>query len=547
MYTQHFQLSELPFSIAPNPRYLFLSPQHREALAHLLYGIGVGGGFVVLTGEVGMGKTTLCRALIDQLPEDVDIALVFNPRLNSRELLASICDELSIPYSGPRASLKSLIDALNRHLLDAHAKGRRVLVLIDEAQNLRFDVLEQVRLLTNLETNQHKLLQIILVGQPELNEILDRPNLRQLAQRITARYHLEPLNLAATREYIRHRLKVADARNEIFSATGMREVFKRSGGIPRLVNLIGDRALLGAYTLGKKEVDRKIVRRAAVELKGSGVGAKTSLNLKSIGIGGLLIVLLGGGAWHLLRQGAPKIDVRSGFSLLGASKSSDTPSIATESSGSFEQSGAPEPLPFQFTEGKDEALKHLFGLWGIANPEGMKCGKAGRGDLRCQNFRGTWDALLKLNMSAVLELEGTEDAERFICVERVMGDQVVIRTASGSLPQSQERVKALWTGIAILAYRPLATDKRALRPGISDPVIREIRQELGLKSTTSEPSRFDENLRGQIQAFQRKIGLRPDGLIGTLTLIGIEGHGARPDVPRLLSTPLSEGLDVHHP
>ena len=408
MYTQHFQLSELPFSIAPNPRYLFLSPQHREALAHLLYGIGVGGGFVVLTGEVGMGKTTLCRALIDQLPEDVDIALVFNPRLNSRELLASICDELSIPYSGPRASLKSLIDALNRHLLDAHAKGRRVLVLIDEAQNLRFDVLEQVRLLTNLETNQHKLLQIILVGQPELNEILDRPNLRQLAQRITARYHLEPLNLAATREYIRHRLKVADARNEIFSATGMREVFKRSGGIPRLVNLIGDRALLGAYTLGKKEVDRKIVRRAAVELKGSGVGAKTSLNLKSIGIGGLLIVLLGGGAWHLLRQGAPKIDVRSGFSLLGASKSSDTPSIATESSGSFEQSGAPEPLPFQFTEGKDEALKHLFGLWGIANPEGMKCGKAGRGDLRCQNFRGTWDALLKLNMSAVLELEGTE-------------------------------------------------------------------------------------------------------------------------------------------
>ena len=175
---------------------------------------------------------------------------------------------------------------------------------------------------------------------------------------------------------------MADARNEIFSATGMREVFKRSGGIPRLVNLIGDRALLGAYTLGKNEVDRKIVRRAAVELKGSGVGAKTSLNLKSIGIGGLLIVLLGGGAWHLLRQGAPKIDVRSGFSLLGTSKSSDTPSIATESSGSFEQSGAPEPLPFQFTEGKDEALKHLFGLWGIANPEGMKCGKAGRGDLR---------------------------------------------------------------------------------------------------------------------------------------------------------------------
>jgi general secretion pathway protein A len=547
MYTQHFQLSELPFSIAPNPRYLFLSPQHREALAHLLYGISVGGGFVVLTGEVGMGKTTLCRALIDQLPEDVDIALVFNPRLNSRELLASICDELSIPYSGPKASLKSLIDALNRHLLDAHAKGRRVLVLIDEAQNLRFDVLEQVRLLTNLETNQHKLLQIILVGQPELNEILDRPNLRQLAQRITARYHLEPLSLGATQEYIRHRLKVADARNEIFSPAGMREVFKRSGGIPRLVNLIGDRALLGAYTLGKTTVDRRIVRRAAIELKGSGVGAKPSLSLRTIGISGLLIALMGGAVWYLFSQGAPQIDIRSRFSLLEISKSFDKALVATESPQSFTQPNAPEPLPSQFTEGKDEALKHLFDLWGVPNPEEIKCGKAGHGGLRCQNFRGSWDALLKLNVSAVLELKTETESERFICIERVMGDQVFIRTAAGSLSQTQEHVKALWSGRAILAYRPLATDKRALRPGVSDPVIREIRQQLGLKPTANDPTRLDENLRSRIQAFQREIGLRPDGLIGTLTLIGIEGHGSRPDVPRLLSAPLTEGHDVHHP
>lgn len=547
MYTQHFQLSELPFSIAPNPRYLFLSPQHREALAHLLYGISVGGGFVVLTGEVGMGKTTLCRALIDQLPEDVDIALVFNPRLNSRELLASICDELSIPYSGPKASLKSLIDALNRHLLDAHAKGRRVLVLIDEAQNLRFDVLEQVRLLTNLETNQHKLLQIILVGQPELNEILDRPNLRQLAQRITARYHLEPLSLGATQEYIRHRLKVADARNEIFSPAGMREVFKRSGGIPRLVNLIGDRALLGAYTLGKTTVDRRIVRRAAIELKGSGVGAKPSLSLRTIGISGLLIALMGGAVWYLFSQGAPQIDIRSRFSLLEISKSFDKALVATESPQSFTQPNAPEPLPSQFTEGKDEALKHLFDLWGVPNPEEIKCGKAGHGGLRCQNFRGSWDALLKLNVSAVLELKTETESERFICIERVMGDQVFIRTAAGSLSLTQEHVKALWSGRAILAYRPLATDKRALRPGVSDPVIREIRQQLGLKPTANDPTRLDENLRSRIQAFQREIGLRPDGLIGTLTLIGIEGHGSRPDVPRLLSAPLTEGHDVHHP
>jgi general secretion pathway protein A len=261
MYTQHFRLSEPPFSIAPNPRYLYLSPQHREALAHLLYGIGVGGGFVVLSGEVGTGKTTLCRALLDQLPEDVEIALIFNPRLNSRELLAGICDELHIPYSGPKASLKQLIDALNRHLLDAHARGRRVIVLIDEAQNLRFDVLEQVRLLTNLETNQTKLLQIILVGQPELNQILDRPNLRQLAQRITARYHLNPLSLTATRDYIRHRMTVAGGSERVFSGNAIRAIHRQARGIPRLINVIADRALLGAYTLGKLRVSAPTARR----------------------------------------------------------------------------------------------------------------------------------------------------------------------------------------------------------------------------------------------------------------------------------------------
>lgn len=547
MYTQHFQLSELPFSIAPNPRYLFLSPQHREALAHLLYGIGVGGGFVVLTGEVGMGKTTLCRALIDQLPDDVDIALIFNPRLNSRELLASICDELSIPYNGPKASLKSLIDALNRHLLDAHAKGRRVLVLIDEAQNLRFDVLEQVRLLTNLETNQHKLLQIILVGQPELNEILDRPNLRQLAQRITARYHLEPLNLLATREYIRHRLKVADARNEIFTPSGMREIFRRSGGIPRLVNLIGDRALLGSYTLGKTEVDRGIVRRAAIELKGSGVGAKTAISSKSILLGTLLLVILGAGAWLLFTQGLPKFGMPSGLWPLGASKSFDSGFVQMESSRPSLETKAPEPLPPHLAEGKDDALKHLFGLWGIAHPEAITCAKAGHGDLRCQNFRGSWETLLNLNVSVVLELQAAEVPERFICVEQLQGDQLLIRTSTGTLSRPLEEIQRLWSGRAIMAYRPLQTDKRALRPGVSDAVIREIRQQLGSKATGNDPTRFDEALRSRIQAFQREVGLRPDGLIGTLTLIGIEGHGSRPDVPRLRSAPLSEGHDVHHP
>lgn len=548
MYTQHFQLSELPFSIAPNPRYLFLSPQHREALAHLLYGIGVGGGFVVLTGEVGMGKTTLCRALIDQLPDDVDIALVFNPRLNSRELLASICDELSIPYGGSKASLKSLIDALNRHLLDAHARGRRVLVLIDEAQNLRFDVLEQVRLLTNLETNQHKLLQIILVGQPELNEILDRPNLRQLAQRITARYHLEPLKLAATREYIQHRLKVADARKEIFSTAGVREIFKRSGGIPRLINLIGDRALLGAYTLGKLEVDRSIVRRAAIELRGSGVGARTDgLSTRKVLLIALVLFFLVGAGWGLLTQNLPTFNLRTTLGLSASSPSPEKSLSLTEASSMSSQASLPATLPPHLVTLREEALKQLFGLWGIPKPEEFKCGRASHGDLRCQNFRGSWDHLLNLNVSVVLELKGSERAERFLCIERREGDLLWIRTASASLPVPLDQIRASWSGRAILAYRPLPTDKRALRPGISDPVMVEIRQQLGLSPATGDPNRFDETLRNRIQSFQRELGLRPDGLIGTLTLIGIEGHGSLADVPKLVSTPIAERHDVHHP
>ena len=246
MYEQHFNFTAPPFSIAPNPRYVYLSPQHREALAHLLYGISIGGGFVVLTGEVGTGKTTLCRCLMEQLPEDVDIALIFNPRLNARELLASICDELKISNPGEKTSIRRLIDLLNHHLMDTHARGRRTIVLIDEAQNLSYDVLEQIRLLTNLETNVTKLLQIILVGQPELNTLLARPNLRQLSQRITARYHLLPLSLAETGAYISRRLAVSGVTRRIFSRLAVGRIHRLSVGIPRLINLICDRALLGA-------------------------------------------------------------------------------------------------------------------------------------------------------------------------------------------------------------------------------------------------------------------------------------------------------------
>lgn len=246
MYTQYFQFTEQPFSIAPNPRFLFMSPRHQEGFAHLLYGIGQGGGFVALTGEVGTGKTTLCHCLLQQLPEDVDIALILNPRVNPVELLAALCDELQIAYPAKTLRLKLMVDIINKYLLAAYARGRRTVVMIDEAQNLSFDVLEQVRLLTNLETSQTKLLQIILVGQPELTALLAKDDLRQLAQRITARYHLKALSFKETAEYIRHRLLVAGCGTQLFNNSAVRTIYRRSGGIPRLINTICDRALLGA-------------------------------------------------------------------------------------------------------------------------------------------------------------------------------------------------------------------------------------------------------------------------------------------------------------
>mgnify|MGYP005842090641 CR=1 FL=1 len=268
MYAEYFGLAENPFSIAPDPRYLYLSDQHREALAHLLFGISSDGGFVLLTGEVGTGKTTICRCLLEQLPEDCDLAFIFNPKLTVLELLSTICDEFKIAYPPQTQSIKVFVDLINQYLLDAHAQKRKALLIIDEAQNLHSDVLEQIRLLTNLETHQRKLLQVILLGQPELRHKLAQPELRQLAQRVIARYHLGPLNDGEVSAYVYHRLKVAGSRRPLFPAPTLAYLHRLSGGIPRLINVLCDRALLGCYVQGKESVDKATLATAAREVFG---------------------------------------------------------------------------------------------------------------------------------------------------------------------------------------------------------------------------------------------------------------------------------------
>jgi len=268
MYLNHFHFSEVPFSIAPNPRYLYMSSRHREALAHLLYGTSNAGGIVVLTGEVGTGKTTLCRCLLGQLPSDTDAALVVNPKLTAHEMLAAVCDELAIRYDRRKKSIKLLIDALNCYLLAAHADGRHTVVIIDEAQQLTADVLEQLRLLTNLETDEKKLLQIVLLGQPELNSLLAQSHMQQLAQRITARYHLRPLTYQDTIAYVRHRLSVVGGSTTLFTGLALRHLYRASGGVPRMINTIADRALLGAYAKEDARVGYGHLHQAVQEVQG---------------------------------------------------------------------------------------------------------------------------------------------------------------------------------------------------------------------------------------------------------------------------------------
>jgi len=291
MYQDYFGISENPFSIIPNPSYLYMSQRHQEALAHLLYGVSESGGFVLLTGEVGTGKTTICRALMEQLPDNTDLALILNPKLTETELMAAICDEMRIPYPIGTKSLKDFFDFMNHYLLRAHADGRNPVLMIDEAQNLHPEVLELIRLLTNLETAHKKLLQIILVGQPELNHTLAQPEMRQTAQRITARYHLEPLGLVETRGYIEHRLKVAGLDTRIFTNRAVKTVHKAARGIPRLINSICDRALLAAYVEGKKTIDRKLTKRASEEVLGTGVINGGQASAKSVW-GSLTLVIV---------------------------------------------------------------------------------------------------------------------------------------------------------------------------------------------------------------------------------------------------------------
>ena len=524
MYAPYFGLTERPFSLAPDPRYLYLSDAHREALAHLLYGIGEGGSFVQLTGEVGTGKTTVCRALLEQLPPDVDVAMIFNPRLTSVELLAAVCDELRVQYPSGTTSLKVLVDALSQALLDAHARGRRTVLIIDEAQNLSARVLEEVRLLTNLETTKEKLLQVILIGQPELADLLSRRNLRQLSQRVTARYHLRPFSEDESQRYVHHRMEVAGQRQSIFTRQAVRAAHRLSRGIPRLLNTICDRALLGAYATGQTRVKEAIVRRAAREVLGARRNrrwvAATAAAVLLVVVGSTIALMATGGlrslgAWALSRGERPGPPL-------------ETPLPAPM----VDERRAPEPTLAailddpSLTADRASAFVNLYALWGLdarnVNADrGCELGRAA--GLRCLARTGTWTVLRRLNLPAILELATPDGRKHHVVLASLDGDRATVEIGPRRVTLPAGEVERFWDGPFVMIWKSPVTGPVPLHPGMLGRDVAWLRQRLGALDgqpiTAKANQAYDDELKRRVAVFQQGEALVPDGIAGEETLV----------------------------
>jgi general secretion pathway protein A len=572
MYLDHFNLNENPFSLTPDPRYLFMSERHREGLAHLLYGVQQPGGFVQLTGDIGSGKTTLCRCLIKQLPSDTEVALVLNPRLTVIELLATVCDELRIPYPAETGSIKVLIDALNRHLLEAHAQGRRTVLIIDEAQNLNEDVLEQIRLLTNLETSQDKLLQIILIGQPELLSLLSGRKLRQLAQRITARYHLLALSKSETCAYIQHRLKIAGRRDPLFTDRAMRCVYRLSGGMPRLINIICDRALLGAYARDKRRINSAIVRTARRETQGR-VPRHRKLRLAwafgiamtaFLVIAGILFVspalrsMLIRDSWGVASnaQSLP-VGIEAIRGIDGEAKEEDgIPDSTKEVSAKLEQPLVPgesasdgnsvnlrlaDILANPDLRGRaSSTFASLYALWGVqfpANSSEPACQAGETQGFECLFQVGNWPKLRRFNLPAVLETVLPNGERNRVALIRLGKDSATLAIGGRRYTFPLLEINEVWDGSFILIWKPPFTPGQ-LSSGSRGEAVQWVRKALDSLDGTADSSEvsdlYDETLRQRILAFQREQSLIPDGYVGPETLARLTVVLEGPDAPVLM-------------
>jgi general secretion pathway protein A len=543
MYASFFGLQEKPFAITPDPRYLYLSERHAEALAHLLYGINEAGGFIQLTGEVGTGKTTVIRSLLEQLPTHADVALILNPRVTPAEFLLTICEELHVPVpEAGRGSTKTLMDLLGRQLLDTHSSGRRVVLIVDEAQNLSTDTLEQVRLLTNLETATTKLLQIILIGQPELRDLLDQPELRQLAQRITGRYHLNPLSPGESAGYVKHRMRVAGATAEVFTPAALREVHRLSHGIPRVINVICDRALLGAFTQEEHRVGAALIRQAASEVYGRPVPAPWLKWGTAAAIAAAVALVAVGlvSLWHdrddaapVSAATAPGGTVGPGSAAAGTLTATTAPGAGTSRVAAPPAAPVAAPLDELLVRNANDttteaALGRLFALWGATyDPtRGRGCDQAARQGLECLFQKGSWAQLRTLNRPAILTL--TDDVGRSHQVVLTGLNDDVATFDLGGEPRrvSIGSASRYWFGDFLLLWRPPMAVAKALAPGMRGEDVRWLRESLrvaqGLPAAPAASDAYDDDLTRLVQDFQRQHRLTVDGVAGVQTQIVLD-------------------------
>ena len=545
MYLDHFGLAEPPFSITPDPRFVFLSERHRDALAHLSFGVGQGGGggFVQLTGEVGTGKTTLCRLLLEQLPDNTRVALVLNPRVSPVELLETACEELGLEIDGRRGSIKPLVDVLNAYLLEAYSQGLRVVLIIDEAQNLSFDALEQVRLLTNLETPTQKLLQIILLGQPELRTMLARDDLRQLAQRITARYHLMPLSEPETGDYLRHRFAVAGGTRLPFTPGAVQRIHARTGGVPRLINVVADRTLLAGYVLDRTTLDEATVDRAADEaLAPASIAHRTMPRAAMAAMAAALALALGAGViwWRQApthSANAPRAPVAAaspGAPRANPTAPPDTTSLAAvATTGPLDAAAFAEKLA-AVPASDTAAWRELLRLWQLPADDAAiarmrACPAVPAPGLHCARGRATLEELAALGRPPILSLDrATAPAPAVLLA--VDATRVRLWLDGASVDIARSALAAHWSGGYTALWSATQLQGTPLPAGGRGPVMDWLRARLG----HAGPPVFDAAMRESLRRFQRANGLLADGVPGPTTRLALASAELGPQLQSMV-------------
>jgi general secretion pathway protein A len=541
MYQEFFSLKEQPFSISPDPDFLFLSDRHKEALAHLMYGLQGNGGFVLLTGEVGTGKTTVCRALLQDISNERDIAYILNPAQTEVELLATICDQLHIEYDVDRASLKTLFDAISRWMLNNLEKGRSAIVLIDEAQHLSFSVLEQLRLLTNIESNNKKPLQVILIGQTELQQKLKENELRQLAQRITARYHLLPLTLQESEFYILHRLNVAGASYPIFETKLLKQVFKYSRGIPRLINLICDRSMLCAYSQHSPKVTSKMIDLAVKEIDLSLDVSETNKSVKQAWRGALLLLLVAITAvqapdiysyFSQFKHEAPVVDELDPV-ITPLTAPEETTPVVNELQTSYWFDDYPE-LDLLGQGDFSSAIKTLYAVWGYeVSLDEAGCNEDPSIQLQCYSDNTSLKKLKALNYPAVIELINDEDSIYTVLYKVDGRYELLIGTQK--ITVTEKWLSEYWNGEFTLLWKSPFDITKPLKFGEKSSRIMWLSSQLDqlYQLPKSNKDRFDWKLKEHIMQFQSDNNLIADGIVGQKTLMPLMQQ-IDSKIPRLL-------------